>query len=245
MPDENQTEKPAGQAPAGDNAALLKQIEDLKNENKSLAATAKTAADKADRASNVLQRMLAQLEQTAQQRGNGRGDEREDRGNDAERFKEMFDENPAAALDAYFNTRMGSVLQQQNENMAAPNRDGARERAKAMGWSKYDEEVDKFMENMPADVKAKPGSWDAAYRYVVSGHITEVVDETLKLEREKASRPEGASGGSDTRPKAPTMDAMEKDIMKAMGVEESDWMKYRDTQFDVPKEKPNTEGKAA
>lgn len=234
MANEQEDTNKSGEA----NKDLLAKIAKLEEDNKALAGQAKTASEKAERASGLMQRMLGQLEQLAQ-RGNGReAPERNASDSDPlSRLKELHEEDPIAAVNELFNMRMGPLINQQNQNMAVPNREGARERAAKAGLDKFNDEVDKFMEEMPEDVKAKPGSWDAAYRYVAMQHIDEIVDDKVKIIQEKASRPEGASGGMSPRPDKAALDPMEKEIMRALGVEEKDWLAHRDTDTAPQPEK--------
>ena len=217
---------------------LKMEIDKLKAENAQLAKDAKAASEKADRAAGLMQRMLGQLE-TLAQRGNTHvePDRNASDSDPLERLKELHNEDPIAAVNELFNMRMGPLMAQQNQNMAIPNRDGARERAKAEGLDKFNDEVDEFMKAMPEDVKAKPGSWDAAYRYVAMQHINEIVDDKVKVIQEKASRPEGASGGQAPRADKGVIDPMEREVMKALGVEEKDWIAHRDVDTAPVQEK--------
>lgn len=230
MPDPTDTKEPDKQPDAKPKAdPYAERFATLEAENKRLAGDLKAATDKADRAGGLVQRMLTQLEQAAQRGGSDDGDD------PRAKWKEKFDDNPMEAIDELLAARVGPLVSESRTNQASTNREQGRAWAEANGLADFHEEVDKFMEAMPPDVKAKPGAYNAAYKYVAAEHIDEIVEKREKLRKEKESRVEGASGSEPPKGAKPSLDPMEKEMMKALGVSEEDWMRYREQDHDVPK----------
>jgi hypothetical protein len=140
-------------------------------------------------------------------------------------LKEKFDDDPMGAVNELFTMRMGPVIQEYFGREADNNRDLAHARNPDL-FKKYGREVEEFMRDMPMDVKAKPGSYEAALKYVRSQHLEEEVEEARKQEREKAAQPEGASAAESKPKERRVMAKEEREIMKAFDMSEDDWDRY-------------------
>jgi hypothetical protein len=120
---------------------------------------------------------------------------------------------------------MGPVIQEYFGRQAETNREVAIQRQPKL-FEKYEREVDEFMKDMPLDVKAKPGSYEAALKYVRSQHLEEEVEEARKQEREKAAQPEGASAAESKTKEKRAVGKDEREIMKAFDMSEDEWDRF-------------------
>lgn len=140
-------------------------------------------------------------------------------------LRDRFDEDPVSAMNDLVTMRVGPIVQEYFGRSADAERDAARTKHGKM-FDKYADEVDEFMKDMPLDVKAKPGSYSAALKYVRSQHLEEEVDEARRQERERASQPEGASSAEADSRKSRPVSREEREIMKAFDMDEDDWAKW-------------------
>lgn len=141
-------------------------------------------------------------------------------------LKEKFDEDPMAAVNELFTMRMGPVVQEYFGRESDNQRDVAMQRQPDL-FKKYGREVDEFMRDMPMDVKAKAGSYEAALKYVRSQHLEEEVEEARKQEREKASQPEGASAAESKSKERRVLSREEREVMKSgFDMSEDEWDRY-------------------
>ncbi|GEM_PF-5519873 len=140
-------------------------------------------------------------------------------------LRDKFDEDPVAAMNELVTLRVGPIVQEYFGRTADTEREAARQQHGKM-FDKYADEIDEFMRDMPLDVKAKPGSYTAALKYVRSQHLEEEVEEARKQERERASQPEGASLAETESRKSRPVSREEREIMKAFEMTEDDWSKW-------------------
>jgi hypothetical protein len=149
-------------------------------------------------------------------------------------LRDRFDEDPVAAMNDLVTMRVGPIVQEYFGRSADAERDAARVKH-GKQFEKYADEVDEFMRDMPLDVKAKPGSYTAALKYVRSQHLEEEVEEARKQERERASQPEGASPAETEKARARPMSREEREVMKAFEMDEDDWSRWGTPSGDRPK----------
>lgn len=157
-------------------------------------------------------------------------------------LRDRFDEDPVAAMNDLVTMRVGPIVQEYFGRSADNEREAARLKH-GKQFDKYADEVDDFMKDMPLDVKAKPGSYTAALKYVRSQHLEEEVEDARKQERERASQPEGASPAEVEGRKNRPVTREEREIMKAFDMDEDDWSKWGSPTGERPA-KPR-KGKAA
>jgi predicted NAD-dependent protein-ADP-ribosyltransferase YbiA (DUF1768 family) len=148
-------------------------------------------------------------------------------------LRDRFDEDPVAAMNELVTLRVGPIVQEYFGRSADSEREAARQKH-GKQFDKYADEVDEFMKDMPLDVKAKPGSYTAALKYVRSQHLEEEVEEARKQERERASQPEGASPAEVEGRKNRPISREEREVMKAFEMDEDDWAKWGTPTGDRP-----------
>lgn len=172
------------------------------------------AAQAAGEARQYVGALLQKIQDVAAQRQKADQPSRQDR----------FDDNPEAVVNEMFNERVAPIVGEYLTNTARQNRVAA---AKELGdnWNRYEREIDDFMSTMPLDVQAKPGAWESAYRYILAGHLDEELERREKSKRERASQAEGV-GGQRQPGRAAPLDPIEKELMKAFGMNEKDWREY-------------------
>lgn len=149
-------------------------------------------------------------------------------------LRDEFDEDPVAAMNKLVTLRVGPIVQEYFGRSADTEREAARQRNPKM-FEKYGSEVDEFMKDMPLDVKAKAGSYDAALKYVRSQHLDEEIEEAKKSERERASQPEGASPAESDARKERRVTREEREVMKAFDMDEGDWDRWATADGTRPK----------
>lgn len=148
-------------------------------------------------------------------------------------IRERFEENPEQVLDELVQRRVNPLVNGYYKNSAESQREAL---AKTEDWQHYGKEVEKFMENMSDEVKAQPGSWENAMKFVKSQHLDEVVDRKMqeRIAREKQAALETASPAPSVRPKKKGLSAEEKHIAEALDVSEDDYMAMRDRMISDP-----------
>lgn len=210
--DESRTDSEDKSTPEKPKEDIRKMIDDLRSEVRGQVGV---AAQSAGEARQYVGALLQKIQDVAAKR-------------QAEQHQpsrqDMFDENPEAAVDQMFKERVAPIVGEYLTNTARQNRTAA---AKDLGenWTRYEREIDEFMSTMPLDVQAKPGAWESAYRYILAGHLDEELERREKSKRERASQAEGVGGQRSTRREAP-LDPIEKELMKAFGMNEKDWRDY-------------------
>lgn len=214
--------------------SLAEKFTRLEKENAELRQTTQASLSEASAARGQVQLILDQIQRAAAQ-----GDQQAQR---TERtLKEKFDDDPMAAVNELFTMRMGPVIQEYFGRQADAERAAAHSR-NTKQFEKYGREVDDFMKDMPLDVRAKPGSYDAALKYVRSQHLEEEVEQARKDERERASLAEGASAAEPDKKERRVTSREEREIMKEFNMSEEEWGRWGTPGGVRP---PKSKGKAA
>jgi len=212
---------------------LRGRFEQLQAENQELRGTTQRALEEGAAARAQVSLILDQIQRAASQ-----GDQTAQRA--AKTLRDRFDEDPVSAMNDLVTMRVGPIVQEYFGRTADNERDVARSKH-GKQFDKYEAEIDEFMKDMPLDVKAKPGSYTAALKYVRSQHLEEELEEARKEERERASRPEGASAAEPRQRKEP-LSREEREIMKAFSMDEDDWQKWGTPAGDRPRAKKAARG---
>src|SRR5215831_5566288 len=142
-----------------------------------------------------LQNLLGTLRTAAERPGGAPVEERS--------LAERLAENPEGVLDEHFKQRMGPIYNAYLENQDLQNRELARERIlrddklqDADGtsfWNKYEKEINDFMAGMPLEVRARPGAYERALKFVMAEHIEEVSDaKAARIAKQREARERGA-----------------------------------------------------
>ena len=216
--DEQQPE--AEEKPSKDDGDVRKLLEDIRAEQQQLRGQVTTSTQAAGEARSYVGALLQKIQDVAAQRKQA----------DAPSRQDMFDENPEAAVDQMFRERVAPIVGEYLQNTARSNRIAV---AKELGenWTRYEREIDEFMQTMPLDVQAKPGAWESAYRYVLAGHLDEEIDRRQKAARERKSSAEGVGGQRSERSSQP-LDPIEREVMKAFGLNEKEWREYGSSEIE-------------
>ena len=166
----------------------------------------------------------------------------ESRGNETESvdFREKFNQDPEATLNEYFAKRVGPVYEEFLNTSAVSGRELARSKEIAKpdeSWTKYEKEVDEFMGRMPADIRARPDSWDNALKYVRSQHLDDEVKERVskRIEAEKKAAVEVAGPPAPARVARKSLSDEEKRIARALEIDEKDYLAMRDQMVVDPR----------
>src|SRR5262252_5506998 len=209
-------EKPSeAEKPKADGDDVRKMLDDIRTENAHLRGAVATSAQAAGEARQYVGALLAKIQEVAAKRdGGGGGDTRRD----------QFDEDPETAVNQMFNERVAPIVGEYLTNTARANRN-ATARELGENWTRYEREIDDFMSTMPLDVQAKPGAWESAYRYILAGHLDEELERRDKVAKERKQAAEAATSRSSPRRDAP-LDPIERELMKAFGMNEKDWREY-------------------
>jgi predicted NAD-dependent protein-ADP-ribosyltransferase YbiA (DUF1768 family) len=205
---------------------LRAQFEQLQRENVELRGTTQRALEEGATARGQVSLILDQIQRAASQ-----GDISAQKA--VKTLRDRFDEDPVSAMNDLVTMRVGPIVQEYFGRTADTEREAARQKHGTQ-FEKYADEVDEFMKDMPLDVKAKAGSYTAALKYVRSQHLEEEIEEARKEERERASRPEGASAAEPRERKTP-ISREERDVMKAFDMSEDDWHKWGTPAGDRPR----------
>ena len=184
-----------------------------------------------------LQMLLGTLQTAAQTRTSA------DAPQDQRTLAERLAENPDVVLDEHFRSRMGPIYQAYLDNQNLQNRELAAERLRrddkyqdAEGqsyWDKYQREINEFMQGMPPEVKARPGAYERALKFVLADKLDEVSDDKArKMAKKREAMERGAfvegSSGAATRTKTPdVLTSLEKEIAKGLGMKEEDFLKAK------------------
>jgi len=232
-------ERKPGGAGAGDAGAdgaskppdLEARFEELKKENASLRETAAKAVKDAEGAKAYVQTLVQRIEEAANRPNPPPGPAAGIDPNDPDAraaIRERLESDPIGFMNAHFQERIRPLANFALDNQAALNRQLAADRLKDEDWADYADEVDEFMQGMPPEVRAKPGSYEAAFRFVLSKpeNFEKVVAKRMnrKLEQEKGAFVERPSGGANRTPSKPVLSDVEKTIAKGMGISEEDWI---------------------
>jgi len=205
---------------------LKARFEQAQQENQELRGTTQRALEEATTARAQVNLILEQIQRAASQ-----GDASAQKA--VKTLRDRFDEDPVSAMNDLVTMRVGPIVQEYFGRTANTEREAAHAKH-GKQFEKYEDEIDEFMKDMPLDVKAKPGSYTAALKYVRSQHLEEELEEARKEERERASRPEGASAAEPRERKTP-MTREERDVMKAFNMDEDDWHKWGTPAGDRPR----------
>lgn len=184
-----------------------------------------------------LQNLLNTLNVAAASRGNTEGAEQ------ARSLAEKLAENPELALDEHFRSRMGPIYNTYLQNAEMTNRELARERLSrdenlkdADGksfWDKYEKEVDDFMKSMPPEVKARPGAYERALKFVMADHLDEVTEaRAARISKQREARERGAfvegPGGAAPKSRSPEgLTQLEKEVAKGLGMSEAQFLEAK------------------
>lgn len=197
---------------------LREKVARLERENQEARGVAQRSLEEAAQSRGQVSVILEQIQRAAD--AGDRGAQQQ-----VKTLRDEFDEDPVAAMNKLVTMRVGPIVQEYFGRSADNERDAARQKHGKM-FDKYADEVDEFMRDMPLDVKAKPGSYSAALKYVRSQHLEEEVEEARKQERERASQPEGASPAEAKESRNRPVTREEREIMKAFDMDEDDWSKW-------------------
>jgi len=213
---EEQQPQEAEEKPSkADGDEVRKLLEDIRAENQHLRGQVATSTQAAGEARQYVGALLQKIQDVAAKR------QQADQGRTRQ---DQFDEDPEAAVNQMFNERVAPIVGEYLTNTARDNRVRA---AKDLGenWTRYEREIDEFMSTMPLDVQAKPGAWESAYRYILAGHLDEELERRDKVAKERKQAAEAATSRSSPRRDAP-LDPIERELMKAFGMNEKDWREY-------------------
>jgi hypothetical protein len=205
---------------------LSEKLSRLEQENQEMRGVTQRSLEEAAAARGQVSVILEQIQRAAA--AGDRGAQQQ-----VKTLRDRFDEDPVAAMNDLVTMRVGPIVQEYFGRSADNERDIARQKH-GKQFDKYADEVDEFMKDMPLDVKAKPGSYSAALKYVRSQHLEEEVEEARKQERERASQPEGASPAEAKESRNRPVSREEREIMKAFDMDEDDWNKWGTPTGDRP-----------
>ena len=172
------------------------------------------------------QQVVGRLQQIAASddgRGNSEGAE------GSKSFADRFGDDPEGALGEFFEKRIGPLVNQYWANSDKTSREIAGQKLSQQGWDKYRDEVEKFMQGMPADVRANPENWESAFKYVRSKHVDEEVEERVraKLDAEKRASLEASSPPGPKAPEKKVLSDVEKKVAEGLGVSEKDYLEMQ------------------
>jgi len=211
-PSEAESAKPSK---APDSGEVRKLLDDIRAENAHLRGAVATSTQAAGEARQYVGALLQKIQDVAAKR------QQADTGKTR---ADQFDEDPETAVNQMFNERVAPIVGEYLTNTARDNRTRAAERL-GENWGRYEREIDEFMSTMPLDVQAKPGAWESAYRYILAGHIDEEMERRGKVAKERKAAAEAATSRKSDRREQP-LDPVEKELMKAFGMNEKDWREF-------------------
>jgi len=194
----------------------------LEKENAELKATTQRSLEEAATARGQVQVILDQIQRAA---AAGAIPDAARVEKEAKTFRDRFDDDPVAAMNDLVTMRVGPIVQEYFGRTADTEREAAKVKH-GKTFDKYEKEIDEFMKDMPLDVKAKPGSYTQALKYVRSLHLDDEIEDVRKQERERASQPEGASLAEPKEERKKALSRDEREIMKAFNMDEDDWERY-------------------
>jgi hypothetical protein len=200
---------------------LRTKYDELLKDNQELKVTTQRSLEEAAAARGQVQVILDQIQRAA-----NAGDPQAKQA--VKTMRDRFDEDPVAAMNDLVTMRLGPVVQEYFGRTADTEREAAQAKHGKL-FARYADEVDDFMRDMPLDVKAKPGSYTAALKYVRSQHLEEEVEEARKEERERASRPEGASAAEPDKERRGPLPREAREVMKHFEMDEDEWHKWDTT----------------
>lgn len=195
------------------------QFEALQSETEKLREAHAQAQQELATAKGYLQSLVEQYKSTAEE----------------PEFSEKLNDDPEKAIEDMVAARVAPMVNSMLESSAeTARRVAAAEHGN--NWTRHEKEINDFMSRMPADVKARPESWAAAYKYVQLNHVDEIVDEKLKekLEREQKSSLEVSSPGVSPREPRKGLNDEERRIAEALEVSEEDYVAMRDSMIADP-----------
>jgi len=210
---------------------LAVEIARLKAENQEFKGVAQRSLEEAGAARGQVQLILDQIQRAA---ASGEITQK-DAAKAVSNLREQFDADPVKAMNDLVTMRVGPIVQEYFGRTAETERVAAHQQEPTL-FKKYGPEVDEFMKDMPLDVKAKPGSYLAALKYVRSQHLEEEVEEARKAERERASQPEGASSAEPDRERKKALTREQREVMKLgfKDMDDSEWDKWNTAAGDRP-----------
>jgi len=217
---EAEEEKPKGED-------LADRFARLEKENQELKAQGQRNLEEVALARGQVQVILDQIQRAA-----ASGDPGAKRAEKS--LRDRFDEDPVSAMNDLVTMRVGPVVQEYLADRAQQEREHARKDSPDL-FKRYGKEADEFMKDMPMDVKAKHGSFSQALQYVRALHVDEEVADARKEERERASRPEGASAAETEKPAKRSLERDEREVMKHFDMDEDDWRKWATEGGSRPK----------
>ena len=187
----------------------------------------------AEGAAAYLQQMLGTLQSAAAQRDSAAAKPADDRP-----LAERIAEDPEGVLDEHFRSRMGPLYNAYLQNQDGLNRQLdferiAREPADAEMLTKYEKEVDDFMRDMPLEVRARPGSYARAFKFVLANHLDEVADMRADRKakereaRERGAFVEGPSGAVPRTRQPEGLSDLEKQVAKGLGIPEDEYRTWK------------------
>jgi hypothetical protein len=222
-----------------DKEDVAAKIARLERENQEFKGVAQQSLQEAAGARAQVQVILDQIQRAAAQGEIPKADAQKA----VNSLREQFDMDPVKAMNDLVTMRVGPIVQEYFGRSAETERVAAYSSEPDL-MKKYGPEVDEFMKDMPLDVKAKSGSYLAALKYVRSQHLEEEVEDARKAERERASRPEGASHAEPDRERSKVLSREEREVMKLgfKDMSESDWSKWNTPAGERPVKQ---KGKAA
>jgi hypothetical protein len=193
----------------------------LEKENQELRASTQRSLEEASAARGQVQLILDQIQRAA-----AAGDQNAQQAEkQVKTLRDQFDEDPVAAMNNLVTMRVGPIVQEYFGRTAETEREATKARLGEQ-FTKYEKEVDEFMKDMPLDVKAKPGSYTQALKYVRSLHLDDEIEAARKQERERASQPEGASLSEPDKEKRKALSRDEREVMKHFNMDEDEWERY-------------------
>jgi hypothetical protein len=217
--DVKEEEKPEEAEGSEGQESLADKFARLEKENTELRQTTQASLSEASAARGQVQLILDQIQRAA-----ASGDQGAVKAEKS--IREKFDDDPMAAVNELFTMRMGPVIQEYFGRQADAERAAAFSK-NTKQFEKYGREVDEFMKDMPLDVKAKPGSYEAALKYVRSQHLEEEVEQARKEERERASLAEGASAAEPDKKERRALTREEREVMKeGFDMSEEEWARW-------------------
>lgn len=201
-------------------AELQAQIDAGNKERDQLKAQLGEARQNVEAARTYVQGVTAQLQAAAASKDSPVTEQ------DVEDFREQFENNPEAALDAALGKRMAPVINEYYENEAAKNRQSFLKGLSEKDRKNFGEEVDKIMANYPAAVRAKPDSYETAYNIVRGRNVDKIVQERAAetIEREKRAQTEGPTAPAARETKSDTLSPEEKMVAEKLGISEKDYL---------------------
>lgn len=209
-------------------AATPAELETLRAENTRLLAEHAAARKEAEGAQAYVQQMMGTLREAAANASRANAD------GEQPTLKDKLDADPEGVLDEHFRTRMGPLYAGYMENQSNMNRQLfadriARDPEWKEDWTKYEKEVDEFMKTVPPDVRAQPGAYERAFKFVLAEHLDDVVKarKTRSISpQEKAAFVEGPSGAAPRERKVETLTDVEKQVAKGLGISETEYVEW-------------------